>query len=166
MKKIVSVILCCLVFFGYSGLNCYAVEVPENTSIYIIPINTITSKNIDINTIDATIQNDVIIQGKTIFKAGDKATLNINEIEKARCWGKAGKLVVNNGYAVDTKGHKHKILISKNYYGEEKTWPKACGVISIFFLFPLALAGFVHGGQATISNRTEIETNLASRFSF
>lgn len=92
--------------------------------------------------------------------------MHIGEIEKAKCWGKAGKLVVSNGYVYDVKGNKHKILFSKIYYGEDKTWPKVLGVVSIFFLWPLALFGFVQGGQANVSASAEIETTLASQFNF
>lgn len=166
MKKCICAIILAIIFPILTNLSCYAITVPASTSIFIIPKETVTSKDINANKVNATIQDDVIINGKVIFKSGAKAELSITEVEKARCWGKAGKLTVVNGYAYDTKGIKHKILLSRNYYGEEKTWPKTCGVISIFFLFPLALFGFVHGGQAAISSNTEIETNLASQFEF
>lgn len=165
MKKLIST-LCVFCLLSIQNSTLASILVPANTSIFITPVETVTSKHRDINNIQATIQNDVIVDGKVVFKAGDKAVLNIGEIEKARCWGNPGKLSVVNGFAYDTKGQKHKILISKNYYGEEKTWPKVMGGISIFFLFPLALFGFVHGGQATVSSTVEIETNLTSQFNF
>lgn len=166
MKKILTsfVIIC---FVGFNS-SCMAAKVfvPANTSIYISPIDTVTSKDKNVDNIDATILEDVVINNTLIFRVGDKANLHIGEIEKAHCWGNPGKLVVSNGYAYDVKGNKHKIMISKNYYGEEKTWPKACGVISIFLLWPLALCGFVHGGQAVVSALSEIETTLSSQFYF
>lgn len=164
MKKVLSAFLLFAVVNLY--LPVLAVSVPANTSIFITPKETVTSKDNNVNIINATITSDVVINNKVVFKAGDRAVLNICDIEKARCWGKAGKFTVNNGYAYDAKGNKRKILFSKNYYGEEKTWPKACGAVSIFFLFPLALFGFVHGGQAKISASCEIEANLASSFAF
>lgn len=166
MKKILtSFIVTC--FVGFNS-NCMAAKVlvPADTSINISPINTVTSKDKNVNNIDAIISEDVVVNNTLIFRAGDKANLYIGEIEKAHCWGNPGKLVVSNGYAYDVKGNKHKILISQNYYGEEKTWPKTCVVISIFLLWPLALCGFVHGGQAIISASSEIETTLSSQFYF
>lgn|GEM_PF-3619773 len=166
MKKILSFFLV-LCFLGLHNA-CFAknVFVPANTSIHISPIDTVTSKDKNVDTINATIMEDVAINNIVIFRAGDKANLHIGEIEKARCWGAAGKLVISNGYVYDVKGVKHKIIISKNYYGEEKTWPKTCGIVSLFLLWPLAFCGFVHGGQAVVSASSEIETSLASQFDF
>ena len=158
----------CLISMISMNISCYATEIKvlANTSIYISPIDTVTSKDMSIDNINAEIVNDVCVGENAIFKAGDKATLHIGEIEKARCWGKAGKITVSNGYAYDVNGNKHKILVSKNYYGEEKTWPKTCGIVSLFLLWPLAFCGFVHGGQACVSASSEIETSLASEFCF
>ena len=143
-----------------------SVKVPANTSIHITPVDTVTSKNKDLDTITCEIVDDVVINGVKVFAAGGKAELHIGEMDKARCWGKPGKMLISNGYAYDVKGTKHKILVSKNIYGDEKTWPKVMGGISIFFLWPLALFGFVHGGQATVSATSQIQTDLASEFSF
>lgn len=166
MKKILTafIVLCIL------GLNqgCLAasVLVPANTSVFVSPEVTVTSKDMSVDNIDCKITNDVTVDDNVIFKAGDRANLHIGEIAKARCWGCPGKLVISNGYVYDVEGNKHKVVIYKNYYGEEKTWPKTCGIISIFFLWPLAFCGFVHGGQATVSASSEIETSLASQFYF
>ena len=166
MKKL----LVCFLILCFLGGNSYCIAdsvlVPANISIYLTPTNTITSKENNIDKIDAIITENVIVNNTIIFKAGDRATLHIEEIEKAHCWGNPGKLFVNNGYAYNVKGDKHKILISRNYYGDEKLWPKACGVASLFLLLPLALFGFVHGGQAIVSASSEIETTLASQFNF
>jgi len=166
MKKILaSFLIICFVGFNNSCMAA-KVFVPANTSIRISPIDTVTSKDKNVDNIDATIMEDIVINNTVVFRAGDKANLHIGEIEKAHCWGNPGKLVISNGYAYDVKGIKHKILLSKNYYGEERTWPKTLGVISIFMLWPLALFGFVHGGQATVSASSEIETTLSSQFYF
>lgn len=160
----------CLSLFCFLTVNqvCLASEIliPANTSIYLSPINTVTSKDMNVDNVEATIMEDVVINKTLVFRAGDKASLHIGENEKARCLGKGGKPVISNGYAYDVKGVKHKILLSRNFYEEDKTWPKTCGVVSIFFLWPLALTGFVHGGQATVFASLEIETSLASQFYF
>lgn len=165
MKKFFS-ILCLTSLLSFCQPAFSAVNVPANTSIFVVPNETVTSKDIDQNIINASIQNDVIINDTVVFRAGDKATLNIGEIDKARCWGKPGHLLIVNGYAYDAHGQKHKVILTKRYTGEEKTWPKVMGGISIFFLFPLALFGFVHGGQAIVSSSIELEVNLASQFVF
>lgn len=165
MKKFFS-ILCLMSMLSLYQPVLAAVTVPANTSIFVIPKETVTSKNVNQDIINTTIQNDVIIHNTVVFRAGDKATLNIGEIDKARCWGKPGQLLIVNGYAYDAHGQKHKVILTKRYTGEEKTWPKVMGGISIFFLFPLALFGFVHGGQAIVSSGTELEVNLASQFVF
>lgn len=165
MKKIIS-LFCLIAFVSLQSSVFASVNVPANTSIFIKPVETVTSKDMTVDTINGNIASDVIVDGITIFKSGAKATLHIGEIQKARCWGNPGKLVVVNGFAYDVNGQKHKIIITKNYYGEERAWTKTLGVVSIFFLFPLALFGFVHGGQATVPSGAEIETNLASTFTF
>lgn len=171
MKKVLSVFLLLAFVNLYTPVfatseTTESINIPANTSIFIKPIETVTSKDMTIDAINGTIANDVIVDGNIIFKSGAKATLHIGEIQKARCWGNPGKLVVVNGFAYDVNGEKHKIVITRNYYGEERAWTKTVGVVSIFFLWPLALFGFVHGGQATVSSGAEIETNLASQFEF
>ena len=165
MKKIISLI-CIFTLVSMQSAVFASVKVPANTSIFVTPNESVTSKDMTVDTINASIVDDVIVNGVTVFQSGGKVTLHIGEIEKARCWGKPGKLVIANGYAYDVNGQKHKIIITKNYYGEERAWTKTAGVVSIFFLWPLALFGFVHGGQATVSASTKIETNLSSSFTF
>ena len=164
LKKIISMF--CLVAFTSMYIPAFAVNVPANTSIFISPVNTVTSKDQNITTIICDITNDVIIDDVIVFKAGDRAELHVGEVEKARCWGKGGKMLISNGFAYDVNGQKHKIIFSKNLYGEDKLWPKTCGVVSIFMLWPLALFGFVHGGQAQVSATAELETFLASQYDF
>lgn len=164
MKKFIS-LLCLIALFGmYSP--ALAVNVPANTSILISADELVTSKDTSIQTINAKIIDDVTVNGVTVFKSGGKVTIDVSEIEKARCWGKEGKITLNNGFAYDVNGNKHRIMLSRNIYGETKTWPKTCGVVSIFFLWPLALFGFVHGGQAQLNTNAQIETYLASQFEF
>ncbi|MBQ3642428.1 hypothetical protein II906_10980 [bacterium] len=101
MKRFLSVLIFISILLSHSA--CYAkdVLVPTNTTIYISPDKTFSSKYIKENEIPASITNDVIINNTTIFKAGDKATLTVGEIRKAKFWGKGGELVISNGYAYD-----------------------------------------------------------------
>ena len=50
--------------------------------------------------------------------------------------------------------------------GDEKTWPKVCLGVSIFFLWPLALCAFVKGGQAKLNTLPPIDTRLSTEFMF
>lgn len=145
---------------------CLALTVPAGTSILIRPVELVNSKDTGVSTINATVTEDVVIDKHVIFQSGARATINISEMEKARFWGKEGKLVINNGYVFDTQGNRHLFIINKAYYGTSREWSKACGVISLFFLWPLALFGFVKGGQAAVSTTTQLEVNLATQFEF
>jgi hypothetical protein len=164
IKKFISIF--CLFAFISIYTPVFALNVPANTSILISPVNTVTSKDRNVSTVPCYITEDVKIDGVVVFKAGDRAELHVEDIEKARCWGKGGRMLISNGYAYDVHGQKHKILFSRNLYGEDKTWPKACGIVSLFFLWPLALCGFVHGDQAHVSAASEMETFLASQYDF
>ena len=115
-KKFISMF--CLVSFISMYAPTFAVNVPANTSIFISPVDTVTSKDQNVTTILCNITDDVIIDNVVVFKAGDRAELHVGEVEKARCWGKGGKMLISNGFAYDVNGQKHKILFSRNVYGE------------------------------------------------
>lgn len=114
----------------------------------------------------AEIQSDVTVNNVVVFKQGGLVTLNISDAKKARCWGNPGEMLLVNGTAEDAKGIAHPIDYTYKITGEEKTWPKVLGAVSIFFLFPLALFGFVHGGQAELLPGKSINATLLSDFNF
>lgn len=101
-----------------------------------------------------------------MFKQGGLVNLNVADAHKARCWGNPGEILLINGTAEDVKGIAHPIEFNYKITGEEKTWPKVMGAVSIFFLFPLALFGFVHGGQADLLPGKTINATLLSDFNF
>ncbi|MCM1265788.1 MAG: hypothetical protein NC200_06275 [Candidatus Gastranaerophilales bacterium] len=167
MKKVLSILL--LVAF----IN---IALPVNAAVHVnaghkIPIiyngEKVTGKNTTSgDRVFAEIKTDVKINGVVVFKQGNLVTLNISDAKKARCWGIPGELHLINGTAVDSKGITRPIEYNYKITGEEKTWPKALGAVSIFFLFPLALAGFVHGGQAELNSGKTINATLVSDFNF
>ena len=140
--------------------------VKNSIKIPIIFKEIYTSKNIAENQkIDGEIAQDIIIDNTTIFKKGDRASLNIAEIKKAGFVGISGELHLIDGEAIDTKGNSHTIEYNHKFIGEEKTYPKiclACGLLII--LAPLALFGFVKGGQAKVPNNQIIYTALKNDF--
>ena len=93
MKKIISLI-CIFTLVSMQSAVFASVHVPANTSIFVTPNESVTSKDMTVDTINASIVDDVIVNGVTVFQSGGKVTLHIGEIEKARCWGKPGKLVI------------------------------------------------------------------------
>lgn len=112
----------------------------------------------------AQVQSDVRVNSKLVFKQGGTVILNIADAKKARCWGNPGEILLINGSVEDANGNFHPIEYNHKITGEEKTWPKAMGAVSIFFLFPLALFGFVHGGQAEITTGKTINVMLMNDF--
>ncbi len=51
--------------------------------------------------------------------------------------GESGEILLINGTAEDVKGIAHPIEFNYKITGEEKTWPKVMGAVSIFFCFRL-----------------------------
>ena len=164
MKKIISIL--CLVAFINLYLPTFAVNVPVNTSIFISPIDTVTSKNTTIERIPCNITDDVIIDNTVVFKAGSRAELQVSEVKKARCWGNAGEISISNGYVYDNKGQRHKVSFTKEYTGEQKDWVVPVAWVGFFFLILPIFFGFVHGGQAKVSSNSEMEVYLTSPFVF
>ena len=75
-------------------------------------------------------------------------------------------MVLYGGKVYDANGNEHKFDFNRQIEGEEKTWPKVCLGVSIFFLWPLALCAFVKGGQAKLNPLPPIETRLSTEFMF
>ena len=168
MKKLFTILLL-LVF-------CSATVVPANAAVIVnagrkIPIvyngEKITGRNVTSgDKLQAEIQTDIVVNNTVVFKQGGLVNLNIADAKKARCWGNPGELLLINGTAEDARGISHPIEYNYKITGEEKTWPKVMGAVSIFFLFPLALFGFVHGGQAELLPGKAINATLLSDFNY
>ena len=164
MKKVLS--LLCLA----SLMNCFvpsfgATRVPAGTTIPITIDTKTTSKNvISGGTINAKIESDVKINNIIVFKEGDNATINVLSTKKAGFVGIPGEMVLCGGKVFDINGNEHKFEFNRQIVGEEKTWPKACLGVSIFFLWPLALCGVVKGGQAELYPNPVIDVKLSNEF--
>lgn len=170
LKKIVASILLCA-FLNICVINnmclAAAVQVKSGRQISVVLKEKETSKTVTPGEkIKGQIEYDVKIDGVKVFKAGDLAVLNVADVRKARCWGNPGEMLIVNGSVTDANGIAHRTEFYRKITGEEKSYPKVLGAISIFFLFPLALFGFVKGGQAELLPRLPIEVTLADDFTF
>ena len=163
MKKTIATM--CLMSLLTITMPVQALTVKDGVDITIMPNTVTTTKDLRDYNIQATIKDDVVYQGVTIFKSGDKAILTVQDFEKAGAWGVGGKLLVANGYAYDTKGNKRKISFTKQIEGHDKNWVKgtcAAGII----LWPLLLFGFVKGGEAKLMPKDEIYATTMSTFEY
>lgn len=143
------------------------VEVKSGTHIPIMLVAAGNSRDaIPGDKINAIVVSDVIVNEKIVFKKGANAMINVQDVKKAGFLGNAGELFLVNGEVIDANGDKHYIQYSRKLTGEEKTYPKVCLGISIFFLWPLALLGFVKGGQAKVHPNTEMSVYLMENFKF
>ena len=170
MKKFIALSLnLVLIFALFSNNLAYALS---STKVYAgtkIPLATeqlYTSKEVESGVkVIAKVQNDIKIDGVIVFKEGSMASINVSDADKARCWGRPGYIMIANGTVQDVKGINRPVEITQKFVGEEKTYPKVLGCISIFFLWPLALFGFVHGGQGKIMPGKTFNVTLLSDFS-
>ncbi len=167
MKKIIILILV-IIFISILPITV-AEEINVHSGIKI-PLRVErnqTSKNLKSGTkITLEVANDIYQDGILIFKKGNKAALNITEAKKAGFLGHAGKFVIIDGEVYDNLGNIHQLSFNQTYIGEEKTYPKVLLTTSVFFLFPLALFGFVKGGQAEITTSQVINAYLDENFKF
>lgn len=167
MKKIVSLVLLMSMINLYNPVIAKIIDVKEGTRIPITVTTESTSKNVQAGQkINAIINEDVIINDVKVFKQGDNAIINVSDVKKAGFIGNAGEIQLINGEVIDINGNKHTVEYNQKITGEEKTYPKVLLGASIFFLFPLALFGFVKGGQAKISPNKIIDVSVRNDFKF
>ena len=143
------------------------IQVKEGTRIPVVVTCLKTSKNtVAGEKINAKIQNDIKINGVVIFKKDDNAIINVSDVKKSGFVGNPGEILLVNGNITDANGNTHNIEYQHKITGEEKTYPKVLLGVSIFFLFPLALFGFVKGGDAKVVQHTPIDVSLRNGFDF
>lgn len=166
IKKKTIVIILLMAFFNVFTMPVHALSVNAGRKIPVVyDGQKVTGKQVSSgDKIYGKVQSDVVVSGKTVFKEGATVTLNVADAKKARCWGNPGEMLLINGTAEDINGTARPIEYNYKIVGNEKTWPKVLGCVSIFFLFPLALFGFVHGGQAELIPNKVINTTLLNDF--
>lgn len=170
MKKILSLFLNVIIITNLCASECLArqINVPSGTTIRIVSEKLQNSKNLTSgDKLEAIIQQDVVIDDIIIFKRGDRATLNVSHAKKAGFIGIPGELIISGGEVVDANNQAHLVDFSRSYIGEEKTWPKVCLGCGVFIILaPLALFGFVKGGQAEIRPNVTIDVKLLQNFGY
>lgn len=169
MKKIVTFLL--LIAFLNTQAICFAadnsVKVNGGINIPVVVTYLKTSKNtVAGEKINASVEEDIKINEVVVFKKGDKVTLNVADVKKSGFVGNPGEMLIVNGKIFDTNGDEHNIEYYHKITGEEKTYPKVLLGVSLFFLWPLALFGFVKGGDAKVVQHAPIGVSLKSGFDF
>lgn len=167
MKKILSM-LCLMAFIGVYSPVSADINVPANTNVTISVSQIQTSKTVASGgSIEAKIVDDVVIDDTLIFKKGDRAVLNVLSAKKAKFVGIPGEMVISGGKVFDVLGNEHRFDFNQQITGEEKTWPKVCLGCGLFIILaPIALFGFVKGGQAEIVPTANLDVRTVSPFSF
>ena len=151
MKKILGITIL-LLFLCQNCAN--AVYVPQDTTINIGVKRLVQSKGISNKyEISAKLKEDVIINGVTIFSIGNKAILFVEDYEKAKGFGRGGKIDINGGFAYDNNGNKHTIKITKSYIGNDRG--------GLWKIVP-----FKKGEQAKILPSETFETKLKTAFNY
>jgi len=167
MKKIFVLFLLIAFVNMYSPVLAKTIEVKSGVRIPITATVQYTSKNVEAGQkIDAIIDEDVKVKEVLVFRKGDNATIKVSDAKKAGFVGIPGEIYIINGEVIDANGEKRAVEYVQKITGEEKTYPKVCLGVSIFFLWPLALVGFVKGGQAKISPGNVMEVSTRNDFDF
>ena len=88
---------------------------------------------------------DVIVDGKIVIKGGSVVKGEITEAERAKMFGKAGKLDFSLDYAKAVDGQNIRLRATKSLEGKDKS----AGVIAVAVLFaPVAI--FIKGKDVTL----------------
>lgn len=150
MKKILALFASLLISTGAS----FAVIVPKNTVVEVGTQKFIQSKWIKENyEIKAKVKNEVIINGISVFQPGNTAILFVEEFEKAKGFGKGGKIVINGGYVSDDNGNTHLINVKDVFVGKNKN--------NLWKIIP-----FKKGEQAKILPSYTFETKIKNSFEY
>lgn len=168
MKNLFTTILLFALFFISNPLLAQTIEISSGTTVPLTVTDEYSSKNImPGQKIQAIVEDDVNIKGTNVFKKGNSATINISDVKKAGFMGIPGELYIVNGEVTDNNGIKHGIEYNEKITGVEKTWPKACfGCGMLIILAPIALFGFVKGGQAKILPNKVINVQVRNDFRY
>ena len=121
MKKVFCVLI--LLCFTALGTIAQTVKVPKDTKVLLGMKRTKSQRTISgAGKLNVVIRKDVFINGKLVFKKGDKAVIYVQENKKAKFLCKGGKLVLSDGYATDVNGNQHDIKFSREYIGKDAPW--------------------------------------------
>lgn len=170
MKKILVFTLI-LGFLNLNTLPCFSktVKVKANTPIEFTVSELKSSADATVGEkVAITIDEDVVVNGVRVFKAGSKGYLYISETQKKAFWGQGGNITVSRGKVYDVHGNSHRIDFTKQYVGKDTTWSVVVASIGLatVILFPLGLFGFVRGKDAKTLTNVPLEAVLLDEFTF
>lgn len=122
------------------------VKLQDGTQVDIITTESISSKTArERDQIIFHMAEDVIVDGKIVIKGGSVVKGEITEAEKAKMFGKPGKLDFSLDYAKAVDGQNVRLRATKSMEGKDKS----AGVIAAAVLFaPVAI--FIKGKDVTI----------------
>lgn len=127
----------------------FANDIPKGTKALIQVDNTYIGKKLKYDSrINATLVNDIKVNGKTIIKAGEPAFLNVADAESSHFAGNPGIIKLENGKVI-SNNIRYMFNFNETIYGKDKEWVRITTTSGVF-LFPLFLFGLVKGGQAEI----------------
>lgn len=170
MKKIlIFILLICII--NVNILPCYSksVKVKSNLPIGFTVSEVKSSENAVVGeTVAITIDEDVIVDGVKVFKAGGKGFLYINEVKKRAFWGQGGNITICRGKVFDTNGNSHRIEFTKQYVGKDTNWSVVVATLGIatIILCPLGLFAFVRGKDAKTTVNVPLEAFIIDEFVF
>lgn len=121
MKKIYISILIIMCFC--LDVQAKEVVIPKDTSIQISVKKITTSKHVPKTyEIKSVIKDDVIINNEIVFYSNDPAILEIGICDKAKGFGRGGKISIIGGYAYDANGQIHRFTVEKEFIGDNDFW--------------------------------------------
>lgn len=151
MKK---TLLLLLAFCMFPIVEAKEVVVPRGTEIKVAPKRTATSKNISRKyEIKAIIKDNVDIGGVTVFNVGDDAIIEVGEYQKARGFGRGGKLTLIGCRVTDASGKQYLTALDQEIIAPNDHW--------VFRIIP-----FNKGDQAKVTpgDVFVVKTNKAFKF--
>lgn len=140
-----------------------AIMVITNMVLFVAPVNAETDDiaslvipvrfqyNVDTesleegNAIPLEVTQDVFQNGKKLFNQGGSGFAVIDELKKARSFGRGGKIKITQGQLIDINGKTHQILLSSNAKGNYKVSSPAGVLIGASTAYNIAEAAFTAG---------------------
>lgn len=97
------------------------------------------------NAVPLEITQDIYLNGKKIFSQGGAGFAYIDELKKARFFGRGGKIRITHGELVDINGKSHSIYLMANAKGNYKFSSPAGAVMGGATAFSWAKEGVSSG---------------------
>lgn len=97
------------------------------------------------------INEDVYTENNHIvFKKGSEGIAIVEKSSKNGCFGKGGKLAIENAKIKDVYGNEHSALLGARSKGQGSASAKILPIVSLAVLWPLVFFGFKKGKEAII----------------